>query len=99
MKKNDIEEPYNIYGYDPAKDIAPVDQFGFVDLRSAFLNHTIPGDLSVNSEDYNGVDDPSSLMGKSSDVFDALRKASYVKSAEASAAAAKAAEASSAVTE
>lgn len=86
------------YTYDPVKDIAPVDQFGFVDLRDAFEHSCIPGDLSVNVEDYNGVDDPSSLLGRSSDVFEAYRKAEYVKSAE-SAAKAKAEAASSAETE
>lgn len=87
------------FAYDPKKDIAPVDQFGFIDLREAYVNHSIPGDLSVTVEDYNGVEDPSSLLGKSSDVFEAYRKAQYVKSAESSAAAAEAAAASSAATE
>lgn len=71
------------FTYDPIKDLAPVDQFGFVDLHDAFVNHSIPGDLSPVSEEYNGVEDPASLLGKSSDVFEAYRKASYVKNAEA----------------
>lgn len=71
--------------YDPAKDISPVDEFGFIDLRSAFVNHSIPGDLQSSSEDFNGVEDPDSLIGKSSDVFESLRKAEYVKSAESAA--------------
>lgn len=98
MAKDNNSEVYNIYGYDPQKDIAPVDQFGFIDLRDAYLNHCIPGDMNISTEDYNGVEDPSSLLGKSSDVFEAYRKAQYVKSAE-SAAAAEAAAASSAATE
>lgn len=69
--------------YDPVHDISSVDQVGFVDLHDAFVNASIPGDLSVNEESYNGVDDPASLVGRSADVFEAFRKASAVKSAEA----------------
>lgn len=87
------------FAYDPQRDLAPVDQFGFIDLHDAYVNHCVPGDIAVNVEDYNGVDDPASLIGKSQDVFEALRKAGYVKSAESSVAAAKAAAASSAATE
>lgn len=99
MKKDPVNSSAPFYGYDPVKDIAPVDQLGFVDLRNAFVNNTIPGDLACSDESFNGVEDPSSLLGKSSDVFDAYRKASYVRGAEASAAAAKAAAASSAASE
>lgn len=86
------------YSYDPQKDLAPVDQFGFVNLRDAYINGSLPGDLSVSAEDYNGVDDPGSLLGRSADVFEAYRKAEYVKRAE-SAAAAEAAAASSTASE
>lgn len=92
------------FTYDPIKDIAPVDQFGFVDLRSAFVNASIPGDLSFSEESFNGVEEPRSLVGRSSDVFEAIRKAEYVKSSEsrraaAAADAAGAAAASSAASE
>lgn len=82
MKKNSSLSSEVSYTYDPSKDIASVDQHGFVDLHDAYVNGSIPGDLVANSEDYNGVDEPSSLLGRSSDVFDAYRKAQYVKSAE-----------------
>lgn len=94
----DSESPKTPFPFNPLRDIAPVDQFGFVDLHDAYVNHCIPGDLIVNQEDYNGVEDPSSLIGKSADVFEAYRKAQYVKSAE-SAAAAEAAKATSGATE
>lgn len=74
------ETPYNVNA-----DVAPVDQFGFVDLHDAFVNASIPGDLVVDSESYNGVDDPDSLIGRPSDVFDALRRAAYVREREAAA--------------
>lgn len=70
------------YMYDPVRDLSPVDQFGFVNLREAYANSSIPGDLSSEPLEFNQVEDPASLLGRSSDVFDALRKAEYVKSAE-----------------
>lgn len=68
--------------YDPRFDVAPVDQFGFVNLREAFVNSAVPGDLNFEQLEFNGVDEPASLLGRSYDVFDAIRKAQYVKSAE-----------------
>lgn len=82
--------------FDPSKDIAPVDQVGFVDLRKAFLTASVPGDLIVDESKYNGVEEPASLVGRPSDVFDAIRKGQAVQK---SAAAAEAAAASSAETE
>ena len=35
-------------GFNPLADIQPVDQFGFVNLLDAYVNGTIPGDLSVS---------------------------------------------------
>lgn len=89
----EVQFPYN-----PLRDLNPVDQVGFVDLRDAYVNHSLPGNLSVTLEDYNGVDDPSSLIGCSRDVFEAYRKAQYVKLRE-NAEAAKAADASFAANE
>lgn len=65
-------------GFDPKRDIAPVDQVGFIDLHDAFVNGSIPGDLGVSEESFNGVDDPASLLDRPSDKFDAYRKADYV---------------------
>lgn len=104
MAKNVVEENPNFFPtirseenvYNPQKDNAPVDQVGFVNLRDAYVNSVIPGDLSVETSEFNGVDDPSSLLGRSHDVFESIRKGQYVQK---SAAAAEAAAASSAETE
>lgn len=71
----------------PGVDLEEVDQFGFIDLRDAFLNGNMPGDVSVDLEAYNGIDDPDSIMDRASDQFDAFRQAEYVKGAESAAAA------------
>lgn len=74
------------YGFDEVKDLAEVDQFGAIDLRSAFVNSSVPENVEISAESFNGVDDAQSLVGRPSDVFDAIRKADYVASRAASAA-------------
>lgn len=59
--------------YNPIEDLKPVDAFGFLDLASAYVNKTVPSDTVTQDSDYNGIDDPASILGKPRDVFDALR--------------------------
>lgn len=82
--------------YNPERDIAPVDQVGFIDLHDAFVNGSIPGDLGVDEAAFNGVDDPASLIDRPSDKFDAYRKADYVHKGMSAATAAAPAEAGAA---
>lgn len=63
-----IEECY----FDPVRDIAPVDQFGFIDLKSALANGVVPSVMPDSDVDYNGVDDPDSIIGTPRDVFEAI---------------------------
>ena len=67
--------------YDPIRDLKPVDENGWLDLASAYVNKTVPSDLVTQETDYNDIDDPDSIAGKPSDVFDALM---YDKSVQAS---------------
>lgn len=80
--------------FDPKRDIMAVDQVGFVDLHKAFVTGVMPGDLVVDEESYNGVDEPASLVGRPRDVFEAINKAKYVQesAAKANAAAASSAD-------
>lgn len=81
--------------FDPLLDECEVDQFGFVNLREAFLEGSIPGDLAVDETQYNGMDDPDAVGTRADDQFAAIRQAQALTAAEA-AAAAKAKAASSA---
>lgn len=58
--------------FNPDVDVQEVDQFGFVDLNDAFLNGCVRGDLSVNEEDYNDIDDPRMVGAKPRDTFEAI---------------------------
>lgn len=58
--------------FDPVRDIAPVDQFGFIDLKSALANSVVPSVMEGSDVDYNGVDDPEEVLGTPRDVFEAI---------------------------
>lgn len=58
--------------FDPVKDIAPVEQFGFVDLKSALANSVVPSVVADAESDYNGIENPDSILGKPTDVFEAM---------------------------
>lgn len=66
--------------YNEVCDLAPVDQFGFVDLNECLANGEVPSTVSNTEDAYNGIEDPSEILGKPSDVFDAYRMQDYVKS-------------------
>ena len=58
--------------FDPVRDIAPVEQFGFIDLKSALANSVVPSVMPDSDVDYNGVDDPDSIIGTPRDIFEAI---------------------------
>lgn len=58
--------------FDPEKDIAPVEQFGFIDLKSALANSVVPSVMPGADSDYNGIDNPESILGTPSDIFEAI---------------------------
>ena len=61
-------------------DIKEVDQFGFVDLNECMANGQVPSSVSNTEDEYNDINDPSSILGKPHDVFEAYRMQDYVKS-------------------
>lgn len=67
--------------YDELVDQNEVDQFGYIDLPTAYVNGVVVGDVNFDSNFFNGLDDPSTIGGKCSDTFEALRAASALKKA------------------
>lgn len=58
--------------YDPVRDIAPVEQFGFIDLKTALDSSIVPSQLPESDSDYNGIDEPARVLGKPHDIFEAI---------------------------
>lgn len=58
--------------FDPVRDIAPVDQFGFIELKDALANSIVPSQMPESETDYNGIDEPDKVLGKPRDIFEAM---------------------------
>lgn len=58
--------------FDPVRDIAPVDQFGFIELKSALSESVVPSQMPDSDTDYNGIDEPDKVLGKPHDIFEAM---------------------------
>lgn len=69
--------------FDPVRDQSPVDQFGFIDLKSALENSVVPSQMPGSEEDYNGIDDPSKVLGTPRDIFEAIDAQKAVEAAAA----------------
>ena len=48
--------------FDKVKDMQEVDQFGYVDLCSAYANGAISGDLAVETGKMNGIEHPEAIQ-------------------------------------
>lgn len=72
--------------FDPVRDLSPVEQFGFIDLKTALENSVVPSQMPGADEDYNGIDDPSKVLGIPRDVFEAMDAQSALEAAAAAAA-------------
>lgn len=58
--------------FDPVRDIAPVEQFGFIELKSALAESVVPSQMPESDSDYNGIDEPEKVIGKPRDIFEAM---------------------------
>lgn len=66
--------------FNPAVDKKAVEPFGFIDLKQALATSTVPSQLPDADVDYNGVEDPKSILGRPRDVFDAMAMESSINS-------------------
>lgn len=70
------------FKYNPKADLHVVDLASAgIDLRSAYVHGVVPGNVTAADMDYNDVEDPSSMMTRPSDSFEAMRQSEYVKGA------------------
>lgn len=68
--------------FNKERDLHAVDPFtSSIDLRQAYVNGSVPADVSAADLSFNDVEDPSGLMTSPSDQFEAMRQADYVKGA------------------
>lgn len=65
--------PSSPYSFNPVCDLNPVDPYGYIDLRAAYENHNVPSEIADELANYNGIDDPNSILGTPRDIFEAYR--------------------------
>lgn len=65
--------------FNPEVDLQEVDQFGFVNLAECYEKGVVPSSIDLTDESFNSVYNPGTLISRSQDVFDGLRKAEYVR--------------------
>lgn len=65
-------------GFDAVKDLTEVDQIGYIDLATAYVNGVVSGDVNPDQLTFNQIEDPSSILGRPADEFDAIRMRDYV---------------------
>lgn len=76
---------YDDFRFDPRRDIAPVDQFGFIDLKVALDSSSVPSQMPDSEQDYNGIEEPEMVLGKPRDIFEAIDSQKAFEAAAASA--------------
>lgn len=59
--------------YNPICDVREVQSFGYLELSDVMRTGIIPSDLSASQLQYNGIEDPQSIIGSPCDTFDAMR--------------------------
>ena len=65
--------------YNPMCDICAVEPFGYVNLVEAVENGTVPSSINNVEAQYNGIDDPRTIIGKPGDIFEMYRMNDYIK--------------------
>lgn len=58
--------------WNPRRNKKAVEQNGFVDVKKIITTNSLPALETDGADAYNGIDDPSSILGKPSDVFEAM---------------------------
>lgn len=59
--------------YDPERDIAEVNDYGFVDIVKANQTSTIDAPLALQEKQFNGIEDPRSIGDRPSDEFEMIQ--------------------------
>lgn len=65
--------------YNPMCDICAVEPFGYINLVEAVENGTVPSTINNVEAEYNGIEDPATIIGKPGDIFEMYRMSDYIK--------------------
>ena len=73
-----MKQVFKPYAKKSGKDRFLVEQFGWIDLATAYANGVVVGDLDGVENNSNEIEDAASILGKPRDVFEAYRMKTYI---------------------
>lgn len=76
---------FDDFPFDPVRDLQPVDQFGFIDLKVALDSSCVPSQMPDSEQDYNGIEEPEMILGTPRDIFEAMDAQKALEASAASA--------------
>lgn len=59
--------------FNPVCDVREVQTFGFLELSDVMRTGIVPSNLPASQLQFNGIEDPMSILGSPCDTFDAMR--------------------------
>ncbi len=59
--------------FDSLRDIRDIDTGCIIDINDILRTGVVPSSINSAPMSYNGIDDPTTIIGRPSDTFDALR--------------------------
>ena len=65
-------EESKVCDFDKRRDLQEVEQTGFVNLVQALGHNVIDGNLELDDEKFNGIEEPAAILGRPKDGFDAM---------------------------
>lgn len=71
--------------HNPERDVQAVEQTGWVDLALANSMNAIPATLEGSDLSYNRIEDPRSIAGRPSDIFDTFQASKVYEDYESTA--------------
>lgn len=68
--------------FNPLCDVREVQTFGYLDLADIMRTGIIPSNLPASQLQFNGIEDPQSILGSPCDTFDAMRMMETISESE-----------------
>lgn len=59
--------------FNPLCDVREVQTFGYLELADVMRTGIVPSNLNASQLQYNGIEEPESILGSPCDTFDAMR--------------------------
>lgn len=83
MEIIDIHEACKNCRYNPTRDVVSVSQQEVISIADAFVNGLIPDNVIAQESEYDGNENPESILGRPANEFEAMHLSETVKNLRA----------------